>query len=76
MEIIKTELAEIKERYGDARRTAVVHSEEDITLEDMIANEEMVITISNQGYIKRTSLSEYRTQGEGVLDRRLPAVRG
>jgi DNA gyrase subunit A len=67
MDIIKAELAEIKERYGDARRTAVVHSDDDITLEDMIANEEMVITISNQGYIKRTSLSEYRTQGRGGI---------
>jgi DNA gyrase subunit A len=67
MEIIKAELAEMKERYGDARRTLVVHSEEDITVEDMIPNEEMVITISNQGYIKRTSLSEYRTQGRGGI---------
>jgi DNA gyrase subunit A len=65
MGIIKGELSEIKERYGDARRTLVVHSEEDITVEDMIPNEEMVITISNQGYVKRTSLSEYRTQGRG-----------
>lgn len=65
MEIIKNELLEIRERYGDDRRTTVVHNDEDITLEDMIPNEEMVITISNQGYIKRTSLSEYRTQGRG-----------
>jgi len=67
MTIIKEELLEIQERYGDKRRTEVVHSEEDITLEDMIPNEEMVITISNQGYIKRTSLSEYRTQGRGGI---------
>jgi DNA gyrase subunit A len=67
MGIIKDELAEIKERYGDERRTEVVHSEDDITLEDMIANEEMVITISNQGYVKRTSLSEYRIQGRGGI---------
>jgi len=67
MGIIKEELAEIKERYGDKRRTEVVHSDEDITLEDMIPNEEMVITISNQGYVKRTSLSEYRTQGRGGI---------
>ncbi|MBL7872617.1 MAG: DNA gyrase subunit A [Cyclobacteriaceae bacterium] len=67
MGIIKDELAEIKERYGDARRTLVVHSDDDITLEDMIPNEEMVIIISNQGYIKRTSLSEYRTQGRGGI---------
>jgi DNA gyrase subunit A len=67
MGIIKTELQEIKERYGDARRTLVVHSEDDITMEDMIPNEEMVITISSQGYVKRTSLSEYRTQGRGGI---------
>ncbi len=67
MGIIKDELAEVRERYGDKRRTEVVHSDEDITLEDMIPNEEMVITISNQGYVKRTSLSEYRTQGRGGI---------
>jgi DNA gyrase subunit A len=70
MQIIKDELFEIKERYGDDRRTQVVHTEEDITLEDMIPNEEMVITISNQGYVKRTSLSEYRTQGRGGVGSR------
>jgi DNA gyrase subunit A len=67
MGIIKNELNEIKERYGDKRRTLVVHSDDDITLEDMIPNEEMVITVSNQGYVKRTSLSEYRTQGRGGI---------
>jgi DNA gyrase subunit A len=67
MGIIKDELNEIKERYGDKRRTLVVHSDDDITLEDMIPNEEMVITVSNQGYVKRTSLSEYRTQGRGGI---------
>lgn len=67
MGIIKAELQEMKERYGDERRTQVVASDEDITVEDMIPNEEMVITISNQGYIKRTSLSEYRTQGRGGI---------
>ena len=65
MDIIKEELRELKERYGDERRTVVVHSDDDLTVEDMIPNEEMVITISNQGYVKRTSLSEYRTQGRG-----------
>lgn len=65
MQIIKDELTEIRERYGDERRTEVVQTEEDITVEDMIPNEEMVITISNQGYIKRTILSDYRTQGRG-----------
>lgn len=67
MGIIKSELLEMKERYGDARRTKVVVSDDDITVEDMIPNEEMVITISNQGYVKRTSLSEYRTQGRGGI---------
>jgi DNA gyrase subunit A len=65
MQLIKDELNEIRERYGDNRRTEVVATEDDITVEDMIPNEEMVITISNQGYIKRTLLSEYRTQGRG-----------
>lgn len=67
MGIIKSELQEMKERYGDARRTIVVATEDDITVEDMIPNEEMVITISNQGYVKRTLLSEYRTQGRGGI---------
>lgn len=75
MDIIKTELTEMKERYGDARRTEVVASEDDITVEDMIPNEEMVITISNQGYIKRTSLSEYRTQGRGGVGSKAVATK-
>jgi DNA gyrase subunit A len=70
MQIIKDELAEMRDRYGDKRRTVIVHSDEDITVEDMIPNEEMVITLSNQGYIKRTSLSEYRTQGRGGVGSR------
>lgn len=70
MQIIKDELMELRDRYGDDRRTQVVPSEEDFTIEDMIPNEEMVITISNQGYIKRTSLSEYRTQGRGGVGSR------
>jgi DNA gyrase subunit A len=65
MQLIKTELLEIRERYGDDRRTTVVHNDDDFTVEDMIPNEDMVITISNQGYVKRTSLSEYRTQARG-----------
>jgi DNA gyrase subunit A len=70
MEIIKEELTELRDRYGDARRTEVVINEDDISFEDMIPNEDMVITISNQGYIKRTSLSEYRTQGRGGVGSR------
>jgi DNA gyrase subunit A len=65
MQIIKDELIEVQERYGDERRTEIVHSADDFTDEDMIPNEEMVITISHQGYIKRTPLTEYRTQGRG-----------
>ncbi len=70
MQIIKDELKEIQDRYGDARRTLVVPNEDDITFEDMIPNEDMLITISNQGYVKRTSLSEYRTQGRGGVGSR------
>lgn len=70
MGIIKDELIEIKDRYGDERRTDIVHSAEDFTTEDMIPNEEMLITISHQGYIKRTLLSEYRTQGRGGVGSR------
>jgi DNA gyrase subunit A len=65
MEIIKDELTEMKEKYGDERRTEIVYSADDISIEDMIANEPVVITISHLGYIKRTALSEYRTQGRG-----------
>lgn len=70
MQVIKDELAELRDRYGDDRRTQVVHSDDDFTMEDMIPNEDMVITISNQGYIKRTLLSEYRTQGRGGVGSR------
>jgi len=71
MDIIKAELAEIKERYGDKRRTEVVHSDDDITLEDMIANEEMVITISNRApHFRSIELRE-----EGVSGRRLREVK-
>ena len=70
MQIIKDELIAIVERYGDDRRTQIVHSADDITVEDMIPNDEMVITISHQGYIKRTSLAEYRTQGRGGVGSR------
>ncbi len=65
MGIIKDELAEISERYGDERRTDIEHAADDLTAEDMIPDEEMVLTISHEGYIKRTALKEYRTQGRG-----------
>jgi DNA gyrase subunit A len=70
MQIIKNELFELKERYGDKRRTVIEHHDDDFKVEDMIPNEEMVITISNQGYIKRTLLAEYRTQGRGGVGSR------
>lgn len=63
--IIKDELIEMRERYGDDRRTGITASSDDISIEDMIADDEMVITISNEGYIKRTALTEYRTQNRG-----------
>ncbi|UII31123.1 DNA gyrase subunit A [Fulvivirga ulvae] len=70
MQIIKDELTVLKERYGDDRRTDIVHSADDISVEDMIPNDEMVITISHQGYIKRSPLSEYRTQSRGGVGSR------
>ncbi len=70
MMIIKEELIELRERYGDNRRTEIVHSSEEIDIEDMIANDEMLITISHHGYIKRTPLIEYRTQGRGGVGSR------
>ncbi len=65
MDIIKTELIEIKDKYGDKRRSVIEHAADDFTAEDMIPDEEMVITISREGYIKRTALTEYKTQGRG-----------
>jgi DNA gyrase subunit A len=65
MQIIKDELADIRERYGDDRRTQIVHADDDINIEDIIADDEMLITISHEGYIKRTALTEYRTQNRG-----------
>lgn len=70
VDIIKEELTEMKDRYGDARRTDIEHMADDLTDEDMIPVEEMVITISHFGYIKRTSLDEYRTQNRGGVGSR------
>ena len=64
-EIVRTELLEIKDNYGDARRTEIVAAEGDINMEDLIKEEEVVVTISNLGYIKRTAASEFRTQSRG-----------
>ena len=65
MEIIKNELLEIKANYGDKPRTSIVYSATDFKIEDIIADEEVVITISHMGYIKRTPLTEYRVQNRG-----------
>src|SRR5476651_1902950 len=64
-EIIKTELTDIRDKYGDERKTEMVHSSAEMNTEDFIEDETVVITISREGYIKRTSLSEYRRQGRG-----------
>jgi DNA gyrase subunit A len=63
--IIKDELIEIREKYGDERRTDIVYAGDDLRMEDMIADEDVVITISHMGYMKRTNLAEYRSQGRG-----------
>jgi DNA gyrase subunit A len=65
LEIISAELREIRESYGDARRTEIIQAASDITIEDMIADEDMVITVSRGGYIKRSPLSLYRAQRRG-----------
>lgn len=64
-DIIKEELLDIKSRYGDERRTQIVHSAEDFSVEDMIADEDVVVTINNKGFIKRMPLSGYRRQKRG-----------
>ncbi len=65
MQIIKDELLDMREKYGDDRRTEIVYAADDMRIEDMIPNDEVVVTISHMGYIKRTKLSEYRAQGRG-----------
>lgn len=65
MDIIKEELREIREKYGDARRTEIIPDAEDFNPEDFYADDEMIITISHLGYIKRTPLTEFRTQSRG-----------
>ena len=65
MQIIKDELLEMKEKYGDERRSEIIYSSEEFNPEDFYADDDMVITISHMGYIKRTPLAEYRTQNRG-----------
>jgi len=70
MQIIKDELIEVRDKFGDERRTLIDFSGGDMRMEDMIADEEVVITISHMGYVKRTALSEYKTQSRGGVGSR------
>ena len=63
--VCKTELEEVKDKYGDKRRTVIEYAEGEISIEDMIKNERVIVTISHLGYIKRTPMTEYRTQSRG-----------
>jgi DNA gyrase subunit A len=74
-EIIKEELLEIKEKYGDERRTAIDYSGGEMSIEDIIPNESVVLTISHAGYVKRTSLSEYKIQSRGGVGNRAATTR-
>lgn len=75
MDIIRDEMNEMKDKYGDDRRTEIVYTGDEISIEDMIADEDVVITISHKGYIKRTPLTEYRIQGRGGRGARGSATR-
>jgi DNA gyrase subunit A len=75
MQIIKDELAVVKEKYGDERRSSIEYAGGDLSIEDMIPNEQVVITISHAGYIKRTSLTEYRTQNRGGVGQKASTTR-
>ena len=75
MEIIKNELIEIRSRYGDERRSRIEYSASEMRMEDLIADEEVVITISHAGYIKRTSLNEYKVQNRGGMGSKGSATR-
>ncbi len=75
MELIKEELTEIREKYGDARRSTIEYSGGDVSIEDLIADESVVITISHAGYIKRTPLTEYKTQNRGGVGQKGVATR-
>ena len=75
MEIIKEELAEVKAKYGDERRSEINFAGGDLSMEDMIPDEQVVITISHAGYIKRTPLSEYKTQNRGGVGQKASSTR-
>ena len=74
-QVIRDELAEVREKYGDDRRSLIEYSGGDVSIEDLIADEQVVITISHAGYIKRTSLSEYKTQNRGGVGQKSAATR-
>jgi len=76
LDIIKIELADVRARYGDKRRTQIVYSAEDFTIEDMIADEDVVVTISNTGFIKRTPVSGYRRQKRGGVGMKGAGTKG
>jgi len=73
--LIKEELTEIREKYGDARRSQIEYSGGDVSIEDLIADENVVITISHAGYIKRTNLTEYKTQNRGGVGQKSAGTR-
>ncbi len=75
MQIIKDELLEVKEKYGDERRSVINFAGGDLSMEDMIPNEQVVITISRAGYIKRTPLTEYKTQNRGGVGQKASSTR-
>ena len=75
MELIKQELIEIRDKYGDARRSLIEYSGGDVSIEDLIADENVVITISHAGYIKRTNLTEYKTQNRGGVGQKSAGTR-
>jgi DNA gyrase subunit A len=75
MQVIKDELVEIRDKYGDERRSVIEYSGGDVSIEDLIADENVVITISHAGYIKRTNLSEYKTQNRGGVGQKSAGTR-
>jgi len=75
MDIIKEELEEVKNKYGDERRSVIEYAGGDLSIEDMIPDEKVVITISHAGYIKRTSLNEYKTQNRGGVGQKASTTR-
>ncbi|HRE78076.1 MAG TPA: DNA gyrase subunit A [Flavobacterium sp.] len=75
MQVIKDELVEIRDKYGDERRSVIEYAGGDVSIEDLIADENVVITISHAGYIKRTNLSEYKTQNRGGVGQKSAGTR-